>query len=100
MIGLVVKKKKGKFISKFLADSVFWKKKKGSCFLKGKEFGCFCFLKEKKGNLFLRFWPILFSERKKKRILFSERKKKDFFCFKNSVVSVSGKKKGKNPLVR
>ena len=34
----------------------------------------FLFSKEKKGNLFLRFWLILFYG--KKRILFSERRKK------------------------
>ena len=33
---------------------------------------------KKKGNLFLRFWLIMFSKREKK----------DFFCFKNPVVFV------------
>ena len=62
MFGFVVKKKKRNLFLSFLADSVF---------LKGK-----------------KFWLFLFSKEKKKGILFSERKKKDFFCFKNSVVSV------------
>ena len=35
------------------------------------------------------------SLQKKKGFCFLEGKKKDFFCFKNSVVSVSGKKKKK-----
>ena len=50
--GCEEKKKGNLFLSFWLILFFFWKKKKGSCFLKGKEFGCFCFLKKKKGNLF------------------------------------------------
>ena len=65
-------------ISKILADSVFWKEKK-----KGIMFS------ERKG-----IWLFLFSK-KKKGFYFLKGKKKDFFCFKNSVVSISGEKKEK-----
>ena len=41
-------KKKGNLFLSFWLILFFWKKKKGSCFLKGKEFDCFCFLKKKK----------------------------------------------------
>ena len=43
VFGLVVKKKKEIYFLSFLADSVFLKEQKN--------FGCFCFLKKKKGDL-------------------------------------------------
>ena len=64
-------------------------------FSERKRIWLFFFLKEKKGNLFLRFWLILFSERKKK-FYFLKGKKKDLFCFKNFVVSVLEKKRKKS----
>ena len=81
MIGLVAKKKKGNLFLRFWLILFFGRKKK-IMFSERKGIWLFLFSKEKKRNLFLIFWLILFSERKKK----------GFFCFKNSVVSVSGKK--------